>query len=138
MANQHDHKAVVMRFFQEVWNAQHLDVSDELLAPTYLGHERNAADTHGPIGMRQVAQAFRRSFPDATFTIIDAIAEADSVVLHLRLDARHAATDRPIAISGMVLYRLRAGKIAESWSNWDELGMQQQLGGQIVVPSLRS
>ena len=130
MPKQDDHqKTIVMRFFEEVWNAQHLDVTDELLAPTYLGHERNAADTHGPIGMRQVAQAFRRKFPDATFTIIDAIGEADSVVLHLRLDATHATMGRPIIISGMVLYRVIAGKIAESWSNWDELGMLQQLGG---------
>ncbi len=138
MSSQDDHKTVVVRFFEGVWNAQHLDVTDELLAPTYLGHERNTADTLGPIGMRQVAQTFRRTFPDALFTIIDAIGEADTVVLHLRLDATHAATARPIAISGMVLYRLVAGKIAESWSNWDELGMLQQLGGQIVVPSSQS
>jgi predicted ester cyclase len=134
MSSQDAPKTVVVRFFEQVWNAQHLDVTDDLLAPAYLGHERNAADTHGPSGMRQVVQAFRRRFPDALFTIIDAIAEADTVVLHLRLQATHAATARPIAISGMVLYRLVAGKIAESWSNWDELGMLQQLGGQIVVP----
>ena len=138
MASQDDHKTIVVRFFEEVWNARDLDVTDELLAPAYLGHERNAADTHGPIGMRQVAQAFHRTFADARFTIIDAIAEADRVVLHLRVDATQAATGRPIAITGMVLYRLRAGKITESWSNWDELGMLQQLGGQIVVASLQS
>jgi predicted ester cyclase len=138
MSSQNDPKTIVVRFFEEVWNAQHLDVSDQLLAPTYLGHERNAADTYGPIGMRQVAQAFRRTFPDALFTIIDAIAEADTVVLHLRLHATHAATARLITISGMVLYRLVAGKIAESWSNWDELGMLQQLGRQIVVPPSQS
>jgi predicted ester cyclase len=138
MSSQDDHKTVVVRFFEEVWNARQPHVTDELLAPTYLGHERNAADTHGPIGMRHVAQAFHGAFPDARFTLIDVIAEADSVVLHLRVDATHAATGRPVAITGMVLYRLRAGKIAESWSNWDELGMLQQLGGQIVVPSVQS
>jgi predicted SnoaL-like aldol condensation-catalyzing enzyme len=106
MANQEDHKAVAVRLFEEVWNAQHLDVTNELLAPTYLGHERNAADTHGPSGMRQVAQAFRDRFADARFTIIDAIAEADSVVLHLHVQATHTATARPITISGMVLYRI--------------------------------
>jgi predicted ester cyclase len=138
MMSQDDHKIVVVRFFEKVWNAQDLDVTDELLAPAYLGHERNAADTHGPIGMRQAAQAFHRTFAEARFTIVDAIADADRVVLHLRVDATHAATSRPIAITGMVLYRLRAGKIAESWSNWDELGMLQQLGGQIVGASLQS
>jgi predicted ester cyclase len=138
MANQEDHKAVAVRLFEEVWNAQHLDVTNELLAPTYLGHERNAADTHGPSGMRQVAQAFRDRFADARFTIIDAIAEADSVVLHLHVQATHTATARPITISGMVLYRVIEGKIAESWSNWDELGMLRQLGGQIVFPSSQS
>jgi predicted ester cyclase len=138
MSRQDDHKTLVVRFFEAVWNARQLYVCDELLAPTYLGHERNAADTHGPIGMCQVAQAFQGAFPDARFTIIDVIAEADRVILHLRVDATHAAQARPVTITGMVLYRLRAGKIAESWSNWDELGMLQQLGGQIVVASVQS
>ena len=85
-----------------------------------------------------MAQAFRDRFADARLTIIDAIAEADSVVLHLHVQATHTATARPITISGMVRYRVIEGKIAESWSNWDELGMLRQLGGQIVFPSSQS
>src|SRR5690242_15542437 len=81
------------------------------------------------------ARAFRSTFPDARFTIVDAIAESDKVVLHLRFLATHSAGGRLISMTGMVLYRLVAGKIVESWSNWDELGPLKQLGGQVVRDS---
>ena len=63
MANQEDHKAVAVRLFEEVWNAQHLDVTNELLAPTYLGHERNAAATHGPSGIAKWHKPFVTGLP---------------------------------------------------------------------------
>ena len=82
--------------------------------------------------MRQVANTFFRNFPDAAFTIIDTIAEGNIVVLHLLAQGTHSASGRPISVTGMGLFRLVDGKITESWSNWDELGMTQQLGGRVV------
>jgi predicted ester cyclase len=122
----------VLRYFEGVWNARHLDLIDELLAPTFVGYERNATNTYGPAGMRQAANMFFHRFPDATFTILDTIAEGDVVVLHLRFQGTHSASGRPICVTGMGLFRLVDGKITESWSNWDELGMSQQLGGRVV------
>jgi hypothetical protein len=34
-----ENKAVVRRYFQEVWNRQKLDVVDEIIAPDLLDHE---------------------------------------------------------------------------------------------------
>jgi predicted ester cyclase len=125
-------KTIVLHYFEGVWNARQLNLIDELLIPTFVGYERNASDTYGPAGMRQVANTFFRNFPDATFTILDAIAEGDVVVLHLHVQGTHSASGRPISVTGMGLFRLVDGKITESWSNWDELGMSQQLGGRVV------
>ena len=125
-------KTVVLRYLEGVWNARDLDLIDELLAPNFVGYERNATNTHGPAGMRQAANTFFRKFPVATFTILDTIAEGDIVVLHLLVQGTHGASGRPISVTGMGLFRLIDGKITESWSNWDEFGMSQQLGGRVV------
>ncbi len=43
-----------------------------------------------------------------------------------------APTGNRVEVAGMVISRISGGKIAESWSNYDALGMMQQLG---VIPS---
>jgi predicted ester cyclase len=43
-----------------------------------------------------------------------------------------APTGRRVSIAGMTIDRLADGKIAESWDNYDAMGMMQQLG---VIPS---
>lgn len=40
----------------------------------------------------------------------------------------HPASGRQFSISGISIYRLRDGKVAEGWVNDDSLGMLQQLG----------
>jgi hypothetical protein len=45
-----------------------------------------------------------------------------------------AATGREVEISGINIYTLRRGKLAQSDVNWDMLGLMQQLG---AIPSGR-
>ena len=40
-------------------------------------------------------------------------------------------TGREVTVNGITISRISAGKVVESWSNWDALGMLVQLG---VVP----
>lgn len=42
-------------------------------------------------------------------------------------------TGKHATVSGMTISRLSGGKIVEEWSNWDTLGLMQQLG---VVPAM--
>jgi predicted ester cyclase len=43
-----------------------------------------------------------------------------------------AATNKQVAVTGMDIHHIVNGKIAEHWSNWDTVGLLQQLG---VVPT---
>jgi predicted ester cyclase len=38
------------------------------------------------------------------------------------------ATGRSATVTGITIQRLRGGKVVEGWTNWDMLGLQQQLG----------
>lgn len=129
------YKAVVQRFYTEVWNQGKLDVLTELLHPGVVSHERNGPDVEGIEHEQRVASAFRTAFPDCHFTIEALVAEADKVVAHLTIQATFSGpwydlvpTNQRFMITGMVLYRFAEGKIIESWSNWDELGLRRQLG----------
>jgi len=135
MSDHIDPKALVVRYWDTVWNARQINRIEQFVVPNYVGHEPHAPATHGPAGMRQVAQTFWDNFPDATFTILDVLAEGDLVALHVRFQATYRPTGHPITIMGMGLYRIVEGKIAESWSHMDELGLRQQLGGRVVFES---
>jgi predicted ester cyclase len=39
-----------------------------------------------------------------------------------------APTGKDAVVSGITLSRVADGKIAEEWTNWDTLGMLQQIG----------
>jgi predicted ester cyclase len=67
--------------------------------------------------------------------VIDAIAEGDLVSIRWEGRGRHtgelmgiAPTGNDIVVSGQTFARVQGGKIVEDWTNWDTLGMLQQLG----------
>ena len=63
------------------------------------------------------------------------IAEGDLVVAHMPYAGTHRGailgiepTNRSCSVDEIVIFRLRAGKIAEAWEVYDEAGMWRQLG----------
>jgi hypothetical protein len=75
-------KAVVRRLVDEVMNAGHMDVVDDIYAPQLA-----------PTARRWIAR-FRESFPDVHMTIVDLIAEADKVVGRFTCSGTHRGTWR--------------------------------------------
>jgi predicted ester cyclase len=72
-------------------------------------------------------------------TIDDMTADGDRVVLRWTARGTNTgemmgmpATGKPATVTGIVINRLAAGKIVEGWTNFDALGMMQQLG---VIPT---
>jgi predicted ester cyclase len=65
----------------------------------------------------------------------DIVAEGDKVVVRWKSRGTHqgefmgaAPTGRLVTFTGMRLFRMAENKIAESWVNIDERGLQEQLG----------
>ena len=119
-----ENKALVRREQEELWNhTGNLDVAMELFAPEQV----EAA--------RQEAADFRGGFPDVVSTIEDLIAEGDKVVARWRSRATHRGeyagvppTGEQVEFTGISVYRIEEGKIAESWTVEDELGLMRQIG----------
>jgi len=122
-------KALVRREQVELWNdTGNVDAAEELFAPDYV----EAA--------KQEAADFRRGFPDVVSTIEDLIAEGDKVVARWRSRATHRGeymgippTGKEVEFTGISVYRIEGGKIAESWNSEDQFGLMRQIG---AIPEL--
>lgn len=107
--------------------------------PQLLDHDPTNS-THDREGVRQFTIALRTAFPDVLCTVNDIVAEGDKVAARFPLWGTHRgefmgvpATGRRIEMSGIDIVRFEAGKAAEHWGEFDQVGMFQQLG---VVPPL--
>ena len=88
------------------------------------------------LGAKQFAATYRQAFPDLEHTIEDMVAEGDKVVVRFRGRGTHQGdteafgppTGKRMEITGITIKRLSEGKIVEAWTNFDALGMMQQLG----------
>jgi predicted ester cyclase len=117
-------KAVVRRLVAEVLNGGRLEVIEELFAPPVA----EAA--------RRWITPFRASFPDVHMEIVELIAEGDKVVgrfscsaTHLGEWLGHAPTGRRFErVDEVAIFRLRDGRIADTWSLEDTLSRLRQLG----------
>jgi predicted ester cyclase len=132
-------KAIARRFFDKVWMGK-LDVADELLDASYVGHGLPPGMPPGPEGFKLFVSMYRSAFPDVQYTVEDQIAEGDRVVTRWTARGTHKGelmgippTGKQAVVTGISISRFVGGKAVEGWDNWDGLGMMQQLG---VVPAM--
>ncbi len=132
-----ENKAIDRRFTEEVWNRGNLAVVDELMRADYNGHDPTIPT--GSAGFKQFVLMYRSAFPDVHLTIEDQMAEGDKVVSRWTAHGTHrgelmgiAPTGKQITVTGINIERIANGKLVEGWSNYDTLGMLQQLG---VIPA---
>jgi steroid delta-isomerase-like uncharacterized protein len=129
------------RRYVDLWNTGDFDQFKPFFSPFFM-------TSHGPRVMVNAAMlmhvitAWRKSMPDLTFKIEDTVIQGDKVAMRLTLTATYknvlfpfttqpAPNDPPrtIRVAEMLFFRLKDGKIAEIWEQYDELVMRQQMGG---------
>jgi steroid delta-isomerase-like uncharacterized protein len=135
-----DNKALVQRFFEEVFNEKRLDRADEFVAQDYLDHAAVPGQGPGLEGAKQQRWAmYFAAIPDLHATIDDMVTEGDKVVVRYIVEGTQKGkllgippTGKRFRISAICIYRMAEGKVAENWKQADLLGLMQQLG---VVPA---
>jgi steroid delta-isomerase-like uncharacterized protein len=131
-----EYKAIVRRLFDEVWNTGNVGLLDELLAPDFVDRAAQmGGDDPSAEGFKTQVRLFRTAFPDGRSQIEDLIGEGDRVVARWTDGGTQrgqwmgiAPTGKRVTITGIDIYRIKAGRIAEFWCNEDELGLLRQLG----------
>jgi steroid delta-isomerase-like uncharacterized protein len=133
-----ENKALLRRWFDEVWNKGNADAIDELLSAEGIAHglsDDESTPLRGPAGFKPFHDSFRGAFPDIEVVVEDMIAEGDKVVARCSVRGKHtgdhlgiAASNSPVLFSGIAIVRIEHGKIVEAWNNFDFLKMNRQIG----------
>jgi predicted SnoaL-like aldol condensation-catalyzing enzyme len=113
-----ENKSFVRRHFEEFVNEKNLEVADRNFASDYCEHgtDAPAGAPPGPNGPKAyLAEAFKR-YPNLRVTIEDIMAEGDKVVVRNRWQATDAQTGAAIEFTGIVIWRIAGGKLAERWA----------------------
>ena len=135
-----ENKTLSRHVLEEVFNAGNLDVIDEIISEDYVHHDPAMPEEgHGREHLKEFARMYRSAFPDIHIEVEDQIAEGDRVATRWRGTGTHegelmgiSPTGNRVTVVGNTIERIAEGQIAETWDNYDALGMMQQLG---VIPS---
>jgi steroid delta-isomerase-like uncharacterized protein len=137
-----ENKDVIRRYVDEICNGRKLNVADEVFTENHTHHDPvNPGVGQGPDAMKQLVAMYQTAFPDAIWNLDEMLETGDRVIARWTATGTHRAdlpglpaTGRRGTVNGVWIFRLRNGKIEESWSVWDALGMYRQLG---AMPEMR-
>src|SRR3954464_655824 len=134
-----ENKALVLRYWDEVWKVGGQDAIDELLAPDEVHHWGIGDDTTDTQTYGKRLGLFLTAFPDIHFAIDVIAAEGDHVATRYTATATQtgewqgvAATGNQVSWSGTNIFRFTCGQIAESWGEADHVSLLQQIGSPNV------
>ncbi|MBU1823169.1 MAG: ester cyclase [Bacteroidetes bacterium] len=138
MTLEENNKAVVRRYWFELWNEKKGEILDEIAIENVTFHFPGG-QAHQPPTLKKWFETSRIAFPDVQFQLHDELAEGDKVVSRWSYVATNTgeflgrpATGLKVTDLGIDIFRLEEGKIVEMWVAQDSLGLLQQLG---VLPS---
>ncbi len=143
--NRERNKALARRIYEELWGRGTLAIIDECFARDYVHHQASvdphvvpavsAVDIIGAEMFKALVRAWHAGFSDLRTSVEDQIAEGDKVVTRwisrgtqTGLWRDIAATGREMVVEGISIDRIVDGRVVETWTNWDLLGLMQQLG----------
>jgi len=129
-----NNKALVRRFFDEVYNRGNLDIADELLSPDYVDHTAPPGRHAGREGLKRSVAKQRASSSDLHIRIEEQIAEGDKVVSWVIGSGAHdrerfmglAPTGERMTMKHIIISRVVEGKIVEEWRVSDISDMWQR------------
>jgi steroid delta-isomerase-like uncharacterized protein len=129
-------KALVKRWFEEVWNQGKESTIDELFHPEGKSHGFPEPDSVlvGPPGFKAIHRAFHTAYGKIHIDIEDNVAERDNVAIRWTCTMTHSgdglgfpATGKKVTLPGSSFVRCRDGKLTEGWNFMDMTRTTQQL-----------
>src|SRR5215212_10696478 len=133
-----ENKALVRRYFEEIWNKGNLELIEELFTTNFVRHGpvgTEGGEVRGLEGFKALVSSYRTGLPDLQIPIEDLIAEGDRVVTCWTAYGTHqgellgnAPTGNQATVSGILVDRVSGGQIEEEWVAYDTLHFMQQIG----------
>ena len=133
-----ENKAIVRRYFEELWNNGDLAFIEECMGPDIShawGHETHES-------WRVAVSAWRTAFPDFHYHVDDLVAEGDTVAANTHFTATHRGvyqwrkdgpwppTGKSIDFREMIFFHFADGKIVRHFDAWNSTAFEQLLAGE--------
>ena len=135
--------ALAKRYWAEVWTAGGEAAVPDLLTDDEIHHWGVSGTTEGHAPFIERLKLFLEAFPDFAIRVDDAFADHNLVVTRWTATGTHegawlgiAPTGNAVEYTGMQIFRIECGKIAESWGEANHLSLLRQLEGLPDVPPL--
>lgn len=132
---------IVRQLVEEAWNQGKLAICDELLAPSFVGHNAGTPDLRGIAANKQFIAAYRTAFPDLRMTVEELVTDGDKCVARLTATGTQTGplavvpgtpsippTGKRATVQVIVVHHLADGKVVELWSISDTMDLMRQLG----------
>lgn len=144
-----NNKAVVTRFYNDVFINHDMSRIDEFMCDDYIQH--NADCPQGKAGFLEFFDTIFAAVPDFSYTLQAMVAEGDLVMAFSTTTGTHTGGEwlgqepsgRSLRFNVIDVFRLEEGKIAEHWDVADtftfftQLGIARRLMEGRPAPSLR-
>lgn len=134
MSEEVRNKALMRRFYEELWSRGNLEAIPELVAEDFVDHQAPVGQTSGREELAGLVLMWRTGFPDMQETVEDLISEGDKVTGRFLMRGTHrgefmgiAPTGRSVTMSGIDIVRIVNGEISEFWYAEQMLELMQQL-----------
>lgn len=123
-----ENKALTRRIVEEFLNKNNQTLADELIAEDFVFHTSLWGVSPDREGLKQLTAGLHLRYPDAHYTIEEAIGENDKVAELMRLTGTHPETEKKIDVSYVFISRIQGGKLKERWGIVNEMEIMRQLG----------
>ena len=127
--------AIVRKFFEVGPSTGDIVAADALLHPEFSLHTPLPTPGPGIEAMNNVIITCRAAFHGLQVTVDDIMAEGDKVTARFTARGVHngefmglPATGKGITMTGIEIFRMKNGKIAELWGEANLMGLMQHLG----------
>ena len=130
-ASSAQNKALVRRYYEDMWNRWDFALADELVSEGFQFRGSLSIDVQGREGFKDYMRIVRRAFPDFHNYVEETIAEGDKVVARLTYTGTHkgelfgiGATGRRVTYAGVAIFRIVGGSDTEGWVLGDVQGLE--------------
>jgi predicted ester cyclase len=134
-------ETLARRYLADFWNRGDETAISEIVATGAVAHVAGKTIAIGPTALLARRAGLLSIYADPTFTLEDAIAVGDRAVIRWTFRGAHTGsgagvppTGKEVVATGINIFRIADGKIAEIWVESDDLGELRQLG---VIPAAR-
>jgi predicted SnoaL-like aldol condensation-catalyzing enzyme len=122
-------EALVVRWFEEVWNQERRETIDEMVSPTAILNDEHSRTT-GSESFKAFYDDLRSQFSDIRVKTHELISSGDLTSVRWTSTLKHRATGKEVSVAGMSMMRFTDGQMAEAWQSWDKFGLMEQLGAK--------